>query len=310
MMVDADMERLAAAPLAARRAMTAAREGAGHRGRRLCRTASGAAPAPRAATRWRRHAGPGGPAVDWGAGRRRARRSRCRSRSRTTRRSVRRSLGSGGGGSSGRRRIGAPGAAGSRAGPGRSTPPGPPGSRPPRRRPRGGRVDPLCSGVDRRGLRRRRRRPRVERPTRCGRSRPTRPARSAPRSQLSRRAPDRSPGHGRPPVSSHRAGPEPDVRGAGVRRAARAARAVGTRATVPTGNLDPVRDLLDVRDVVRRVSSLCSSTASPGEVYNVARGDGISAARAVRAARGLIGGRGAGGRPCAGSERRHPASRG
>lgn len=44
---------------------------------------------------------------------------------------------------------------------------------------------------------------------------------------------------------------------------------------IPTGNLDPVRDLLDVRDVVAAYVLLLGSGA-PGETYNVARGEGIS----------------------------------
>ncbi len=54
----------------------------------------------------------------------------------------------------------------------------------------------------------------------------------------------------------------------------RAARAAGARR-VPTGNLEPVRDLLDVRDVVRAYLALLQHGAA-GEVYNVARGEGIS----------------------------------
>jgi len=52
----------------------------------------------------------------------------------------------------------------------------------------------------------------------------------------------------------------------------RAARAAGTRE-VPTGNLDPVRDLLDVRDVVEAYLALLQRGV-PGEIYNVARGEG------------------------------------
>ncbi len=54
----------------------------------------------------------------------------------------------------------------------------------------------------------------------------------------------------------------------------RAARAAGARR-VPTGSLEPVRDLLDVRDVVRAYLALLQHGAA-GEVYNVARGEGIS----------------------------------
>jgi GDP-4-dehydro-6-deoxy-D-mannose reductase len=54
----------------------------------------------------------------------------------------------------------------------------------------------------------------------------------------------------------------------------RAARAAGT-ARVATGNLEPVRDLLDVRDVVRAYVALLQHGV-PGEAYNVARGEGVT----------------------------------
>ena len=44
---------------------------------------------------------------------------------------------------------------------------------------------------------------------------------------------------------------------------------------VPTGNLAPVRDLLDVRDVVEAYVLLLRS-GETGEIYNVARGEGAS----------------------------------
>ena len=46
-------------------------------------------------------------------------------------------------------------------------------------------------------------------------------------------------------------------------------------ATVATGNLAPVRDLLDVRDVVAAYLALLEHGA-PGEAYNVARGEGVA----------------------------------
>ena len=52
----------------------------------------------------------------------------------------------------------------------------------------------------------------------------------------------------------------------------REAKASGARR-VPTGNLEPVRDLLDVRDVVEAYLLLLRS-GRPGEIYNVARGEG------------------------------------
>lgn len=45
--------------------------------------------------------------------------------------------------------------------------------------------------------------------------------------------------------------------------------------TVPVGNLDPVRDLLDVRDVVAAYLALLTA-GRVGETYNVARGEGLS----------------------------------
>lgn len=54
----------------------------------------------------------------------------------------------------------------------------------------------------------------------------------------------------------------------------RAARRSAAR-TVRTGNLEPVRDFLHVRDVVRAYLALLERGA-PGQAYNVARGEGIS----------------------------------
>jgi GDP-4-dehydro-6-deoxy-D-mannose reductase len=54
----------------------------------------------------------------------------------------------------------------------------------------------------------------------------------------------------------------------------RAARAAGADR-VPTGNLEPVRDLLDVRDVVQAYVALLQHGV-PGEVYNVSRGEGVT----------------------------------
>jgi GDP-4-dehydro-6-deoxy-D-mannose reductase len=45
--------------------------------------------------------------------------------------------------------------------------------------------------------------------------------------------------------------------------------------TIPVGNLAPVRDLLDVRDVVAAYLGLLQQ-GRPGESYNVARGEGVS----------------------------------
>jgi GDP-4-dehydro-6-deoxy-D-mannose reductase len=49
----------------------------------------------------------------------------------------------------------------------------------------------------------------------------------------------------------------------------------GGNPKVATGNLDPVRDLLDVRDVAAAYLALLTDGA-PGETYNIARGEGIS----------------------------------
>ena len=54
----------------------------------------------------------------------------------------------------------------------------------------------------------------------------------------------------------------------------RAARDAGG-GRVPTGNLEPVRDLLDVRDVVRAYVALLQHGVA-GEAYNVARGEGVT----------------------------------
>jgi GDP-4-dehydro-6-deoxy-D-mannose reductase len=69
----------------------------------------------------------------------------------------------------------------------------------------------------------------------------------------------------------------------------RAARASGA-ATVPTGNLTPVRDLLDVRDVVTAYRALLER-GTAGEVYNVSRGEGVSLAEAFARLAALIGAR-------------------
>jgi GDP-4-dehydro-6-deoxy-D-mannose reductase len=66
------------------------------------------------------------------------------------------------------------------------------------------------------------------------------------------------------------------------------AASVSGAATVPTGNLAPVRDLLDVRDVVRAYRLLLEHGA-PGEAYNVARGDGVSLAEVFARLAALIG---------------------
>jgi GDP-4-dehydro-6-deoxy-D-mannose reductase len=49
----------------------------------------------------------------------------------------------------------------------------------------------------------------------------------------------------------------------------------GSGPTVPVGSLDPVRDINDVRDVVRAYRLLIEH-GSPGEVYNVCTGSGVT----------------------------------
>jgi nucleoside-diphosphate-sugar epimerase len=60
----------------------------------------------------------------------------------------------------------------------------------------------------------------------------------------------------------------------------REARVTGERR-VRTGNLDPVRDLLDVRDVVEAYVLLLRA-GEPGEIYNVSRGEGTSVGELFR----------------------------
>jgi GDP-4-dehydro-6-deoxy-D-mannose reductase len=57
----------------------------------------------------------------------------------------------------------------------------------------------------------------------------------------------------------------------------RTAKATGA-TQVPTGNLEPVRDLLDVRDVVEAYLGILAAGV-PGEAYNIARGEGITLRR-------------------------------
>jgi GDP-4-dehydro-6-deoxy-D-mannose reductase len=57
---------------------------------------------------------------------------------------------------------------------------------------------------------------------------------------------------------------------------------------VATGNLDPIRDLLDVRDVVEAYLALLQR-GQPGEVYNVSRGEGRSVRELFRRLADLIG---------------------
>jgi GDP-4-dehydro-6-deoxy-D-mannose reductase len=59
-------------------------------------------------------------------------------------------------------------------------------------------------------------------------------------------------------------------------------------AQVPTGNLEPVRDLLDVRDVVEAYLHLLTGGA-PGETYNIATGEGISLRELFRRVAALVG---------------------
>jgi GDP-4-dehydro-6-deoxy-D-mannose reductase len=67
----------------------------------------------------------------------------------------------------------------------------------------------------------------------------------------------------------------------------RAARAQGRREVL-TGNLDPVRDLLDVRDVVEAYLALMLRGRA-GETYNVSRGEGLSLRELFRRLAELVG---------------------
>jgi GDP-4-dehydro-6-deoxy-D-mannose reductase len=68
----------------------------------------------------------------------------------------------------------------------------------------------------------------------------------------------------------------------------KAARRSGA-SQVSVGNLSPVRDLLDVRDVVAAYRLLLHG-GRPGEAYNVARGEGIALAEVFRRLAAGIGG--------------------
>jgi len=57
-------------------------------------------------------------------------------------------------------------------------------------------------------------------------------------------------------------------------RRLKAARRLGA-TVVKTGNLEPIRDFLDVRDVAQAYLSLLAH-GEPGEIYNVASGEGLS----------------------------------
>ncbi|MBK6424221.1 MAG: GDP-mannose 4,6-dehydratase [Gemmatimonadetes bacterium] len=66
-----------------------------------------------------------------------------------------------------------------------------------------------------------------------------------------------------------------------------AARRIGA-ATVKTGNLEPVRDFLDVRDVVRAYLALLLQ-GTPGQAYNIASGQGRSLGSIFTDLAGLLG---------------------
>jgi len=69
----------------------------------------------------------------------------------------------------------------------------------------------------------------------------------------------------------------------------REAKATGARM-VPSGNLAPVRDLLDVRDVVEAYLLLLGA-GRPGETYNVARGEGCTVRELFDRLAALVGAR-------------------
>ena len=173
--------------------------------------------------------------------------------------------------------------------------------------PAGGQDAHAAGDLDRRGLRGRHRRAARPRPIRCGPCRPTRPARSARRRRRSRpggapasrswsRARFRIPGRGR-------------ARSTWCRRSRRGSATPGgrRRARCATGNLEPVRDLLDVRDVGRRLPACCWRAGRPGR-RTTSPGARGRAGRGVPAARrDDRRGREAGDRPLADPGDRHPA---
>jgi GDP-4-dehydro-6-deoxy-D-mannose reductase len=65
------------------------------------------------------------------------------------------------------------------------------------------------------------------------------------------------------------------------------ARAAGA-TRVPTGNLDPIRDMLDVRDVVDAYLALLTG-GKAGETYNIGRGEGITLRELFRRAAAVVG---------------------
>jgi GDP-4-dehydro-6-deoxy-D-mannose reductase len=67
----------------------------------------------------------------------------------------------------------------------------------------------------------------------------------------------------------------------------RAAKVTGS-TEVPTGNLDPVRDLLDVRDVAEAYLGLLAHGV-PGETYNIARGEGVTLGQVFERVAALMG---------------------
>jgi GDP-4-dehydro-6-deoxy-D-mannose reductase len=89
------------------------------------------------------------------------------------------------------------------------------------------------------------------------------------------------------PFTHTGAGQQPGFALPGFVARLRAAKASG-EAVVPTGNLEPVRDLLDVRDVTEAYLALLER-GTPGEAYNIARGEGKSLAEMFRQLADLIG---------------------
>ena len=60
------------------------------------------------------------------------------------------------------------------------------------------------------------------------------------------------------------------------------------RREIPVGNLEPVRDITDVRDVVAAYLALLER-GTPGEIYNVARGQGFSLREVFTKLAGIVG---------------------
>lgn len=73
-----------------------------------------------------------------------------------------------------------------------------------------------------------------------------------------------------------------------VKQLADAGRLGEKKVVMSTGNVDLVRDISDVRDVVRAYLLLLSK-GKPGEIYNVGRGEGFSLRNIIKTAANILG---------------------